>query len=588
MTKNNSLIWILAITVFILGAIRLLILMNPLSIDDSFVYYTYAQNIIEGRPFAYDIRNIPSEGFTSLLYLLLLTPFEFFKVNMSFASMLINLSAIFITVGAISHLTVITGLFKKNTMLVFASGLWVFIVNDLNIVMNLNLGLETMLGPMIVVLAGWAVWGTSSPNVIYQKRSLNAFFIILFLSYLIRPESMIFIAIVGIPLLVNKSVPLSLVIRKTFFFGVIFIAYHLLKLAIFDDIFPTGFYRKVGSGSGIEYVLQWAVDYSFCILPFILILFATPIMLIRRKQGILFEKRWLWFFWGVIMGILVFFTRTEPIVGYGYRFLMIPTFLTYISFLILMILFIVSIINRLKQIIVIQSFFNYVHYMILGGLIVLSANNMHPLKDDGDLLEEINIYHKALVATENQTYIKFGNHLNEHLDSPETATLVFGDAGALPYAFEGRFIDFNGLVEPYIARLFSMPDGQEKTQLFTDYILSQNPDIIFLGWRATNNGRWALPINSNSPFKGNLPIELFQSLHDYGIRYSCSLKSDYYDIHIGIWLDSPQYDSLVEATFSFCAIHGYVLLDGITAIGEGIEVKFEGISPVGDTTENDA
>ncbi|HRF97711.1 MAG TPA: hypothetical protein PLZ51_21035, partial [Aggregatilineales bacterium] len=149
---------------------------------------------------------------------------------MSFASMLINLSAIFITVGAISHLTVITGLFKKNTMLIFACALWILIVNDTNILKNLNLGLETMLGPMIVVLAGWAVWGTSSPNGIYQKRSLNAFFIILFLSYLIRPESMIFIAIVGIPLLVNKSVPISLVIKKTFFFGVVFVAYHLLKL----------------------------------------------------------------------------------------------------------------------------------------------------------------------------------------------------------------------------------------------------------------------------------------------------------------------------------------------------------------------
>jgi len=309
-TKNNLFISILVAVIFMIGAIRLLILINPVSIDDSFVYYTYAQNIIEGRPFAYDIRNIPVEGFTSLLYLLLLTPFEFFKVNMSFASMLINLTAVFITVGAISHLTVTTGLFKKNTMLIFACALWLFIVNDINIIQNLNLGLETMLGPMIVVFAGVAIWGTSSPNITYQKRSLNAFFIIIFLSYIIRPESMFFIAITGIPLLVNKSVPVSLVIKKAFFFGVVFIAYHLLKLVIFGDIFPTGFYRKVGSGSGLEYVLQWAIDYGFRILPFILILFATPIRLILRKQGILFEKRWLWFFWGVMIGIIGFFART--------------------------------------------------------------------------------------------------------------------------------------------------------------------------------------------------------------------------------------------------------------------------------------
>ncbi|HRF97712.1 MAG TPA: hypothetical protein PLZ51_21040, partial [Aggregatilineales bacterium] len=336
------------------------------------------------------------------------------------------------------------------------------------------------------------------------------------------------------------------------------------------------------------YVLRWAVTYIFTLAPFIFVIFATPVFLITRKRGIFFDKRWLWFFWGIMIAILAFFTRTEPIVGYGFRFLMIPTFLTYISFLIVMLLLILSLINRLKRTMTMPPIFNHAHYGVLVGLVILSVANMRPfVSTDGDLLQQINIYHKAVLATENQTYIQFGNHLNQHLDSPKTATVMFSDAGALPYVFEGRFIDFNGLVEPYIARLFSKPDGQEKTQHFTDYILAQNPDIVLLAWQKTNNGMWRVPANSNSPFRGNIPIAFFQSFHAYGIRYSCSIHADYYDIHIGIWIHSPQYDSIVEALFSYCQLDGYTLPDGITVIGEGIEVKFEGISPVGVTTKMD-
>ena len=62
--------------------------------DDVYIYFNYAKNFVAGRPFAYDPRNIASEGFTSAIYLLLLVPFEAVGINMMFAAVILNLAAI--------------------------------------------------------------------------------------------------------------------------------------------------------------------------------------------------------------------------------------------------------------------------------------------------------------------------------------------------------------------------------------------------------------------------------------------------------------------------------------------------------------
>ena len=62
--------------------------------DDTYIYFNYAKNLVAGRPFAYDPRNIASEGFTSAIYLLLLVPLEAAGINMMFAAVILNLAAI--------------------------------------------------------------------------------------------------------------------------------------------------------------------------------------------------------------------------------------------------------------------------------------------------------------------------------------------------------------------------------------------------------------------------------------------------------------------------------------------------------------
>jgi hypothetical protein len=80
--RSHLLNWLYDGAIFVL--IAAFFLLAPLQIvvyDDAYVYFTYARNFVEGRPFAYDPRNIPSEGFTSLLYMLMLVPAELLRVN---------------------------------------------------------------------------------------------------------------------------------------------------------------------------------------------------------------------------------------------------------------------------------------------------------------------------------------------------------------------------------------------------------------------------------------------------------------------------------------------------------------------------
>lgn len=580
MIKNQTtMIWVLSGVILILGFIHLLIQINPIALDDAYVYYTYANNMVEGRPFAYDVRNIPSEGFTSLLYLLLLTPFEYFHINMLFASFVINILAIMITVIGGAYLVNKSGVINKASLAFFVSLVWFLIVTDGNIIHNLNIGLETMLGPMSIILTCVAFSETYSQNTKHQNRALNVFFIMLFVCYIIRPENMVFASIIGIPiLLLSRKIPLRLVIRKSIIFGVFFIAYHLIKLAIFGDILPTGFYRKVGGVEGGKYVINWVEVYGVWFLLLLLINLVDLRRYFVRKPRILLQKSWVLFFSGILIQTVVFFARTQPLVGYSYRFFMTPIFILYITISFMGIWSILRLSNRfhLKQ--YVPAFYS----IVLVGLILSSITNINNFiatqNPNLSLLEHINIYAKGQQAQDNQTYLDFGYYLNTALDNPKDVTLVFGDAGAIPYAFDGKFIDSNGLAETPIAHLFSKPDGAEKTRLFTDYILSQNPDMVVLGWnKLDDNGYWEIPLNIHSPFRNPSPIALYQSFYDYGIRYGCSIYSNYYDIHIGVRLTSPHYESIVNALSNYCQTNGYILPDGFIVTNGSEKLQFEGV-----------
>jgi len=556
---------IIFILILIISAVQLLTSLTPQTNDDVFVYYNYARNFVEGRPFAYDTRNIPSEGFTSLLYLLLLIPFEFFKINMTFASTFINLAAIVGIIIALGKLISKTKTLSKESNYLLLAFITFTISIDVNVRSSLQWGLETMLGVLVLILAGLSL--AYSFTLKSNSRGINSFFIFMFLAYIIRPESMVFTAIIGLPiLLINKTSRKKTFINLLIFSGVI-ILFHVLKYLVFGDVVPTGFYRKVSSGSGYNYVWEWAIFYKNWIFSSFVALFTVFIFSWKKTRWSLFTSQWFYFLIGVSMAILLFFTQIRPLAGTGYRFLMTPIITLYFSLGLLTLWLFDQLISfaNLKKLLII---------CVLLFMAVYSGIKIAPLMNN-DLISKLNILSRSESATNEHKYLQFGKFLRESFSKPEDITLVFGDAGAIPYSMAGRFVDSNGLTEPAIARLFLMPDGPQKTQAYIDYVLSQHPDIVVLGdvGEMDASGVWHNAANVNSPFRGAQPMEVYKAYLDYGIVYCCSAHL-YYDIHIGISSRSPYYQEIKKALLSYCAEDGFILPNGFTVSDGKEEITF--------------
>lgn len=546
-SKNLSYIPLIYGGFFIAVIVLLLTRYQPYANDDVFIYFNYARNMADGRFFAYDVRNIPSEGFTSLLYLLLLTPFEFFNINMMFASFVINLSAIIITVYLLYRLLKVSQILSEQGIL-FVIALFVMVmIYDNSMIANLNWGLETFLGPAVMFGGALAIAYASQPYL--SKRAVNIFFVVLFLSYIIRPESIAFLGLLGFLSLLSIPEHRKQVLIATFVFGIVFIAYHGLKYLIFDDFLPTGFYRKVGDndGEGVRYVLSWVIGK-------ILWIGVLLVALVTQKPlRQFFKTRWVLSILGVSIITLLFFTLTRPLIGVGHRFLVNPTFTIYFLTIISVVLFVET---RLKATERVYSAVIIIFSVVLLFTMVAITGSQ--------VIQNLNVYAKAEKTVSEHYYIQFGEHLHNTLSHPEEITLVFGDAGAIPYALQGTFIDTNGLTEPPLARLFRQPDDAEKIETYVNHILSYDPDIVVLAWgNVSETGMSMTNFNYHSPFDIPTPIELYTAYQDHNIIYACSLQF-YYALHIGLWKDSPHYDELQASIASICDEKGYVLENGLT------------------------
>ena len=122
--------------------------------DDTYIYFNYAKNFVAGRPFAYDPRNIASEGFTSAIYLLLLVPFEAAGINMMFAAVILNLAAIALILYLGYRVLLADRVLEGGFLLIALTLFALFMARDTNIPTIVGRGLETMLGPASVL---WAI-----------------------------------------------------------------------------------------------------------------------------------------------------------------------------------------------------------------------------------------------------------------------------------------------------------------------------------------------------------------------------------------------------------------------------------------------
>ncbi len=547
---SSRLLWVIFLLLFLS---TILVIIVPYPNDDTYVYFNYARNFVAGRPFAYDARNIPTEGFTSLLYLMLLIPFEAFHINMAFVSILLNILALFLMIGFGTGLA--AKILGRNHAVTFGLVFSSLIIVDVNVVPIAAHGLETLFNPVSVFASAYLIARACDKDDPKRVLALHLFFVAAFLSFLIRPENIVMVGACGGLVLLIFYPNRRKVILDGIIFGVVLALYFGVKYIVFHDLLPTGFYRKVGDNFlGEAYVVTALVDY----LPWIiggLMLSAVTL----RKSRQLFKNPALAFLGFLSVITLVFFSHTNPLVGYNYRFLINAT-TALLFFISLLVVYWIG--NRWQNI-------------LYGLAVVILVSTVYlKVKSSDNSLIDLNLYKRTVTSVNDIAYVQFGTYLRAHLPNYEKMTLVFGDAGIFPYAFQSRFVDADGLAEPFLAHLFRLPDGPDKAEKYTNYILSWKPDIIIMGYGAVDGeGAWIPPVNPHSPFQAPQPLSVFASFRDYGMEYVCSVKS-IYDIHVTVWKDSPYYKSLVTTLRGYCEENGYMLAGGFVVKPNGGKVVF--------------
>ncbi len=377
--------------------------------DDAFVYFTYARNMALGRFFAYDVRGIPSEGFTSLFYMLSLVPFEITGVNIFFGAVLLGLAALAATIYLGARIISSRGrplLFIPALVLLGA-----FFTGDREIRYLLGATLETAWAPVFVLAVMiFAIRlldeDTTRPMVPAALMQAAAF-----ASILVRPENLATVAAIELWVFLFTFHRKTLIASTGIFFGLL-AALAAFKLVLFHDIFPTGYYRKLASPldlPGLAYSTGYIKSYMIIIVPLAML---TLILLRFEKKEKKFRVTPT--FHAIMMPIIyasvnfLFVLAINPIVGGHWRYFYGAT----VSMYILLSMAIFSLVEHLGKKTANQSVARHGAF-IAGTAAVIIAFMLRGITPAGALkgLEISRLESRCEKAMTGHQYIRFGTFL---------------------------------------------------------------------------------------------------------------------------------------------------------------------------------
>lgn len=549
------------IAVFILVVLILVVVPVEMPvIDDSFIYFNYARNFAEGRPFAYDPRNIPSEGFTSILFMLMLVPPTHLGINPLFASALFNILALALSIvwltQAVRSTVTLTPLFATMFPLFLTAG----ILSDSNIRSLVFSGFEAVFGLLWVTGMIISVLYALDRNRLKQSRYrwVIVLSIITIVAHFVRPEYLI-LGVASIIILALFFPDKRFIFKAMMLLIVITALYYLVKILTFGDIFPTGFYRKVRTtGIGFDHIMNWASSYFFIILLSVITIIR---MTLEKKLPIIVPVALCY-----LVLILLFYMQATPLMHLKFRFLIVPIWVLYVTISIGISISLNSMAPYFKR-----THLSYVNTTILIMLILVSTSIAVNAKIDLD--------QRAQKTIQNHVYMPLVIPWRERLTDPDKITVVHGEAGVFNYVLGTRYIDPYGLAEPSIAHLFRMPDSKNKTDRFVQIILENKPDVVidyhWNGFVVDLVPIVIAPTNAHSPFQSQIPAAVYEAYRDYGMIYGCTVRG----FHVLLWRESPY--GVENLRKIFCS-HPDALYfaDGLIVMSEGRSVYFPPIAEI--------
>jgi len=389
------------------------------TIDDAYITFRYSKNLAAGFGPTYNPGLPPVEGYTTFLWMLLMTVSHFAGINVATFS---KISGILLTCGTLAFIALITFRLTKQFSIkarIFFGAFGGYLLAMLPFTATHAIaGMETSLFIFLISIMVYMV-----TLGLQNKSSL------LFLSPLVglaigmtRPEgNAISLLLLGFGWFFSKSA-----IRKRliwFSLGLYIFPgalYFLWRFLYYDLILPLPFYMKVLHGGGLFGGTNEVGTYLLYILPSLSILLVAAIIRLRKELIISLIP---------IFFLLVFYLFPAHAMGFSWRFIYPAT-----PFIIIIAAFGgITIFDLLGKVIRSNKPWEVV---ILFGLLLIGLGNLEGLDST---IKNQNLYGAGI-----SNYKIFGNLLNKYNNQHEL-TIALGDAGTVPYYSDWQVIDLFGL-----------------------------------------------------------------------------------------------------------------------------------------------
>ena len=483
MTKTKIIIFIsLAAYFAILNFLRLNYLHTTI-LDDAYIFLRYAENIVNGYGFVWNIHEAPVEGYTSFLYLIVLIAAKFLTIDLELFAIIFGIFTsaftIYFTYLIYDHLY--GKILLRKSSIIFT--IIILTISPAYLYWS-TAGMETSFYSMLLVMTIY--YFLKSPNknsnlllkgilfglLCVLRFEAILFFIVAFY-YLVRKENSLF------RIRITKEV-LAFAIGFTIIFG----TYFIWRWSYFGYFFPNTFYAKTGGGfqqlaGGFLYIIKaLRLFYGLGWILIIIMIFFFRKNLFSENSGFLFVIGVISLITTILLGgdhfhlgrfilpvlpmLLVFFPPAiDRFLAYKTKYFNLKP--TNKALLLITIFFVILVVKP-------------VYREALSGF-------QNILKGEKEIITVYDLSCETDIIDWQHGFVIIGKALNRIADKDDYIAAV--PIGAIGYFSKINVIDMVGLVDPVIAhekldnnKLKKWTAGHTKGD--GKYILSRKPKYIQL------------------------------------------------------------------------------------------------------------
>ena len=390
-------------------------------VDDAFINFRYAENLVEKGQLNWNVGEDPVEGYTGIGLVLLIALCLKIGISPVVAAHIIGITCYF--VGAAVFLL----LFKNRPILSFI-GLSLYATMPF-LFTHAWSGLETTLFTSSILLSLYS----------YHIKAKNLFIIVITILSLIRPEGLLLAS-----LLILIFRPISWL--RICLFAAVICGYLLIRWKYYGYLLPNTFYAKYDSLENVETINQlFKFIKGFLLVPAIILVVGVRFSRDKIDYKLLVAMT----IFLVVSGAV--YSSSNLVMNYAERFF-VPFYIVVVG--------LVAILPKKMSFITILIMF-----ILLTIQIVKNRN--------GYVRHKLSYYSSTHYGVLTDEHIRIGKYLQNNISNNEWLVVV-SDAGAIPYYSKMNTIDCGELNDEYLAH--SDYDSLE----FRNYIYNHNPGVIVI------------------------------------------------------------------------------------------------------------